>query len=89
VYTYASGPCTPKVSAEIHQRIPQIMLANGRCTSIFRSYGFGELVEYVKIPLVSNLSYDSIFLKQIVGDIGTYRLSLAIKLDLEVFSVST
>ena len=54
---------------------------------ILRS-GFGELVKYVEIPLIHNLSYYSRFLEQVVGDIGSDRLALLIELQFQILAES-
>jgi hypothetical protein len=57
-------------------------------TSVLWRRGLCELVKYVEVSLVHNLAYYSRLLQQIVVDVCSHRLSLAVEVDLEIFSES-
>lgn len=55
-------------------------------TSVRFGSSFGELVEDVKVALVDNLAYHAGLFQQVVCDIRSHRLALAIELQLEILA---
>ena len=58
-------------------------------TSHFRGSGLRELVEDMKIMLTLYSINNLILLKQIMGHLGTYRFTLRVEHDLEVFALES
>ena len=71
VYEYASGPCIPNASIEILSRCTLYDRTEEYHTPLLARCGFRELVEYVEIALVLDLSNHASLLEQVIGDLGT------------------
>ena len=59
----------------------------GELTPLFVTCRLRKLVEYMKVPLILDLANHTAFLEQVVCDLGSNGLSVAVKHDLEVFSL--
>lgn len=58
-------------------------------TPHFRGSGLRELVEDMEITLALYLADNSTLLKQVIGNLGTYRFTLRVEHDLEVFALES
>lgn len=71
-----------RVFIKITSPLPELSLTSLRVRSRLR-----ELVEYVEISLILNLTNHTTFLQEVIRDLGTNGLSMIIEHNFQIFSL--